>query len=238
MAADLALLARAGGEFFDGYVCHQISSPIRPAAAQNKEIRVRFALACGAAQSVHVTVVDRHGEENTMDTAVLMEIENLRRANLAELRARHWKVFHEPTRSRNREQLFRRIAWRLQALAEGDLSERARARAEEIALDADLRMVAPQGFFTLESERIETVPGDRNLAKEDRRLPIPGTLLKRNWKGRNLLVEVLRKGFRYEGRYYSSLSAIAFEVTGTRWNGLAFFGLTSAGGKPGEGAAS
>jgi hypothetical protein len=47
-------------------------------------------------------------------------------------------VFQEETRSRHREHLFRRIAWRLQALAEGDLSERARGRAREIARDADL----------------------------------------------------------------------------------------------------
>ena len=44
--------------------------------------------------------------------------------------------------------------------------------------------------------------------------------------GRTILVEVLAQGFRYEGRCYSSLTAIAIAVTGTRWNGLAFFGLT------------
>ena len=65
-----------------------------------------------------------------MDTAVLMEIENLRRATLADLRDKFREVFQEPTRSRHREHLFRRIAWRLQALAEGDLSERARRRAQ------------------------------------------------------------------------------------------------------------
>ena len=50
----------------------------------------------------------------------------------------------------------------------------------------------------------------------------------RQWKGRTILVEVLEKGFRYEKRHYPSLSAIAVAITGTRWNGLAFFGLTSA----------
>jgi hypothetical protein len=72
-----------------------------------------------------------------------MEIENLRRAALAALRQKYREVFGEETRSRHREHLFRRIAWRLQALAEGDLSERARARAQQIARDADLRMLAP-----------------------------------------------------------------------------------------------
>ena len=54
----------------------------------------------------------------------------------------------------------------------------------------------------------------------------------RKWQGRTLLVEVLAKGFRYENRHYQSLSAIAVEITGTRWNGLAFFGLTRPASKP------
>lgn len=54
---------------------------------------------------------------------------------------------------------------------------------------------------------------------------MPGTLLSRKWKDRTIQVEVLDRGFRYDNRRYSSLSAIALAVTGTRWNGLAFFGL-------------
>jgi len=159
-----------------------------------------------------------------------MEIENLRRASLAALREKHREVFQEQTRSRHREHLFRRIAWRLQALAEGDLSERARGRAHQIARDADLRTVAPRDFFTVGGERVQTTRGGRTRREPDSRLPLPGTLLSRQWKGRTLLVEVLAEGFRYEDRHYSSLSAIAVAVTGTRWNGLAFFGLTRPAG--------
>jgi len=83
-------------------------------------------------------------------------------------------VFGEATPCRHRQHLFRRIAWRLQALAEGDLSERARQRAGEIARDADLRMVAPRGFFTLGGRPIEPVPGDRDRRPQDSRLPLPG----------------------------------------------------------------
>ena len=63
-----------------------------------------------------------------MDNAVLMEIESLRRATLAGLREKYREVFQEETRSRHREHLFRRIAWRLQARVEGDLSECVRQR--------------------------------------------------------------------------------------------------------------
>jgi hypothetical protein len=177
-----------------------------------------------------VTVVDRHGEEKNLNTAVLMEIENLRRASLTALRAKYREVFEEETRSRHREHLFRRIAWRLQALAEGDLSQRARHRAQQIARDADLRTVAPRDFFTVEGERIQTTPGMRSRRPQDSRLPLPGALLSRKWKGRTILVEVLAKGFRFENQAYSSLSAIAVAVTGTRWNGSAFFGLTRPAG--------
>ena len=160
-----------------------------------------------------------------MNTAVWMEIEKLRRASLETLRQKHRDVFQEETRCRHREHLFRRIAWRLQALAEGDITERARERARQIARDTDLRMVAPRDFFTLDGGRIETTPGDGNRRQKDHRLPLPGTLLSRKWKDRTIIVEVLSNGFRYENRHYASLSAIAVAVTGTRWNGLAFFGL-------------
>jgi hypothetical protein len=114
----------------------------------------------------------------------------------------------------------------LQARAEGDLSVRARQRAQEIADDADLRKIAPTDFFTVAGEQVQTIPGEGSQSQQDRRLPSAGSLLTREWKGQTILVEVLSKGFRYENRFFSSLSAIATEVTGTRWNGMAFFGLT------------
>ena len=160
-----------------------------------------------------------------METAILREIETLRRASMADLRKKYEQVFQEATRCKHREHLFRRIAWRLQALAEGDLSERARARAHHIAQDGDLRINAPRDFFKVSGERVQTT-GDQNRRQQDRRLPLPGALLTRKWKGRTVLVEVLAKGFRHENQHYSSLSAIATAITGTRWNGLAFFGLT------------
>ena len=78
---------------------------------------------------VWLTATERNKKVNT---AVLMEIESLRRASMADLRTKYREVFQEETRCRHREHLFRRIAWRLQALAEGDLSERARGRAISI----------------------------------------------------------------------------------------------------------
>jgi hypothetical protein len=56
-------------------------------------------------------------------------------------------------------------------------------------------------------------------------LPIPGTVLTRQFNNRRIVVTVLDDGFEYQSKRYGSLSAVAREVTGTRWNGLSFFGL-------------
>jgi hypothetical protein len=71
------------------------------------------------------------------------ELAALPRLTVADLRCRYVQVFGEETRVGNKAWLVKRIAWRLQALAEGDLSERARQRAAELANDADLRL-SPQ----------------------------------------------------------------------------------------------
>jgi hypothetical protein len=114
----------------------------------------------------------------------------------------------------------------LQAKSEGDLSERARRRADEIADDADLRTRAPKGFSTGVSPAGTSRSLDRSRAQRDWRLPAVGTLLTRRLDGRDIIVKVLEDGFEYQSRRYRSLSAIAREVTGTRWNGLLFFGLS------------
>src|SRR5262249_57250249 len=55
----------------------------------------------------------------------------------------------------------------------------------------------------------------------------PGSELVRTWNRRTYRVLVMEKGFALEGRTFSSLSEIAFAITGTKWNGPRFFGLRS-----------
>jgi hypothetical protein len=64
------------------------------------------------------------------------------------------------------------------------------------------------------------------------RRPIAGTILVREWQGVEHRVTVTVDGFEYAGRPYRSISAVARAISGTRWNGWTFFGLTSAGGQP------
>jgi hypothetical protein len=146
----------------------------------------------------------------------------LKKMTVTELRRKYAEVFGEPTRSHHREFLVRRIAWRLQAQEEGDISERARKRASEIANDADLRTRPPD---TEHEPAGPVVTGRIRLAPHDDRLPLPGALLTREYRGRRIDVRVLPKGFEYEGEVYRSLTAVAKAVTGSHWNGHLFFNL-------------
>jgi len=135
-------------------------------------------------------------------------------------------LFGEQSKSSHNKFLFRRIAWRLQANAEGGLSDRARRRAAEIADDSDLRTRAARELISTQALRhVPRGERERSQPQRDWRLPPPGTLLTRRMGNRQILVTVLEEGFEFETRRYRSLSAIAREVTGTRWNGLLFFGL-------------
>ncbi len=152
-------------------------------------------------------------------------IEELKAMTVAQLRARYADVFDEPTRSGNRQWLLRRIAWRLQALAEGDLSERAQRRAAKLARDADIRLRPPADRGPALGADVRSATGQ--VAKRaDERLPIPGSVLTRTFKGTEYRVTVLQDGFEHDGAIYRSLSAVAAAITGSHWNGYHFFGLT------------
>jgi Protein of unknown function (DUF2924) len=146
-----------------------------------------------------------------------------------ELQQKFAEVHGEQPRGRNKLWLIKRIAWRMQANEEGGLSERALRRASEIANDADLRLTAPPAS---KSPMAPSSGSDGPIVSImlDPRLPMPGTLITRNYKGRAIQVKVLRDGFEFEGEKYKSLSAVARAITGTHWNGFHFFGLQTKGG--------
>jgi hypothetical protein len=165
--------------------------------------------------------VEPKSGRTAVDENLYTEMERLQQMRVPELQAQYREVFGQECRSRHKHHLVRRIAWRLQALKYGDLSERARQRALAIANDADLRTQVPANW--IHGERIT------DIKSKDRRLPITGTILSRRYRGKTVTVKVLKHGFEYAGQRYRSLSAIAREATGTRWNGLLFFGLATRG---------
>jgi hypothetical protein len=159
-----------------------------------------------------------------MHLNVAKEVAALRKLPMRELRSRYAEAFGETTNANNKAWLVKRIAWRLQTNAEGDLSERARRRAAELANDADLRLSSPKPREILPAADrtvVATVPMNRG-----ERLPPPGTVITRVYKGETLQVVVLPDGFEYDGERYKSLSAVAKAITGQHCNGFLFFRLT------------
>ena len=169
-------------------------------------------------------------EEKMNETQIREQIEGLRHMTVGQLKDKYLEAFGETSRSNHKQFLFRRIAWRLQANAWGGLSERARKRALEIANDADLRIRAPKNFLKGELDPRRT--GEKSVEPaQDPRLPIPGTMLVRRYRGKDIVVRVREDGFEYDGKVHRSLSSAVRAATGTPWNGFSFFGL---GGKPGR----
>ena len=146
-------------------------------------------------------------------SSVVRQIAALKTLPAAQLEDRWRALFGTDPPACQRRFLEKRLAYRIQELAYGGLSEATRARMEEIAHEA--------GF-----DEEASLPGRGRRATTRRRdLPVAGTVLVREWNGRRHEVKVTATGFAFEGRPYRSLSAIANRITGTHWNGRAFFGL-------------
>jgi hypothetical protein len=149
------------------------------------------------------------------------ELVALERLTAGQLAERYAEVYGEATHSRHRSYLIRKIAWRLQTRAEGDLSERARQRAAELAKGAELRVMPPMPAVDHPvSEVVKKTP-----ITLDPRLPVPGSTLVRRYKGVNCEVVVREDGFDFQGERYPSLTAVACKITGTHTNGFRFFKL-------------
>jgi hypothetical protein len=147
------------------------------------------------------------------------KIAALRTMRVAELREEWRRVMGEEPRSYNKVWLWRRLAWAIQAKEYGGLSERARRRLEELSVHAETWMPLGKGAF----RGLTSTPVPR---RRDPRLPAPGTVITRSYRGRTIAVTVMEDGFEYEDRRYKSLTAVAKAVSGLHQNGFAFFGLT------------
>lgn len=163
---------------------------------------------------MHMTKQLRSEYKLSVDTAAqLRELETM---SVGELAERFRTLFGVPTRSRNKQFLRKRVAWRIQELTFGGLSPRALEQIEGLAPQAPVRW---QPAIPVHTET--PAPGGR-----DPRLPPPGAKLSRLYGGIQHTVTVLDEGFEYNGKQFRSLSQIAKHITGTPWNGLLFFDLT------------
>ena len=157
---------------------------------------------------------------------IAKELAALQQMSVSELHGKYREVFGEPSRSRNKDYLRKKVAWRIQELAEGGLSERARGRI------AKLTAGLPDGWrrrLQNPSEGPATAKKSgakrKKVRERDPRLPEPGATLRRIHKGEEHMVTIHEVGFEYGGKHYTSLSKVAQAITGTPWNGFVFFGL-------------
>ncbi len=153
-----------------------------------------------------------------MKRSVLAQLTELDQLSRAVLKRRWRELFGTDPPTYGRALLIRRLAYRIQELAYGGLSEQSQARLKELGQRA-VSPKNPAGSGTQKS-------GETNHAS-----PPPGTRLIREFRGVRYEIVVAERGFEFEGRKYRSLSAIARELTGTQWNGPAFFGLRGKAAK-------
>lgn len=164
---------------------------------------------------------------NGTTDSVKRELARLPTMTPAELRQRYAEVFREPSHSANKQYLVKKIAWRIQALAEPNFEERLKRLREcalQIANDADLRIIPPRNRTNNSTVKL---PTSTTLAlakaRTDPRLPSPGAVLTRQYRGQQLQVTVRTDGFEFDGQRFKSLSAVAKHVSGSHCNGYAFF---------------
>ena len=160
----------------------------------------------------------------TVNKSMLAEMSRLRQMTVTQLQVRWRELYGEESRSRNRDYLWRRLAWRVQELAHGGLSDRARARVGELGPDVFPRACPPRDFGPAMETSSAARVAEARLVR-DLRLPSVGTILTRQYRGKEIRVVTLEDGFEWNGRRFGSLSEVARAVTGQHWSGPFFFGL-------------
>jgi hypothetical protein len=138
-----------------------------------------------------------------MTDTVLAQIAALKGKSTSELREMWRALFDKEAPVLGRRYLEDRIAYRVQELHFGGLSDRARRKLDALADQLD----------------------PKAARRRDPGRPIAGTQLRRHWQGSEFVITVREHDFEYNGRSYRSLSAVAREIAGSRWNGWTFFGL-------------
>ncbi|CAM2066752.1 DUF2924 domain-containing protein [Sulfidibacter corallicola] len=166
-----------------------------------------------------------------MYSEVEKKIKALDRMNGLELRAAYIEVFNERPHSHRHQWLKRRIAWGIQAKAEGGWSERFIAEAQKADL-TELRVMAPGSSPIKRKKQTEPKTGEDSALDDtgrDPRIPKPGTVLEREFKGRQVRITIKRSGFEWDGKVYASFSAAVKAATGASYSPYVFFKL---GAKP------
>jgi hypothetical protein len=150
------------------------------------------------------------------NASALCQINALYDMRIKELKIKYKELFGEGNPPSNRDYLLRRIAYKIQENAFGGISPEAADKIE--ALKNELNPIVNLG-------RKPEDPNAPEGAKHSKRLPLPGTIISKEYKGTPVAVKVLNKGFEYNGQVYRSLSRVAREISGVHQSGFVFFGI-------------
>lgn len=140
------------------------------------------------------------------NTMVLGRLAALKAMSIPDLMAEWQNLFQTEAPNNSRAFLELRIGYRIQELTYGGPNRATRRALDLLANEVEGKAA-------------------RKSQIADPRTPVIGTRLIREWDGVEHTITVLKDGFDWQGQKYKSLSAVAREITGTRWNGYRFFGL-------------
>ena len=156
-----------------------------------------------------------------MNETLIEQLMYLKNAPLEALLAHYREVYgQQAPATRNKVAIWRKIAYRMQEIEYGGLSTTTQARINELIDQYD-----PVNNKSLRPEEASKDEAPKKRPSRDRRLPIPGTIITKEYKGKKLEVKILASGFEHCGKIYKTLTAIAQQVTGSHWNGYLFFNL-------------
>ena len=154
-----------------------------------------------------------------MSDSVLKQVANLKNLTYAELKNLYTTLHGAAPPAYNKDFIIKRLAYRIQEIAYGGLSEKAHEKMGAV--------LKRHGY---DENGMPDRSSSRRIGRA-KNIPIIGSRLVREWNGRRYEVTALHDGFEFEGRKYRSLSAIAQAITGTHWNGRVFFGLAGRNGR-------
>ena len=140
------------------------------------------------------------------DAQVLARLAALKAMTVVELKTEWQALMGSAAPNNSRSFLEQRLAYRIQELTWGGLAKPVARLLDALADEIEGKKV-------------------RKSVISDPRNPVIGTRLVREWDGAEHVITVMKDGFDWQGRRYKSLSAVARDITGTRWNGYRFFGL-------------
>ena len=149
---------------------------------------------------------------------ILNQILALKEMKSEELLRKYLEIFDDQRpKINNAEYLRKKISYRIQEIAHGGLSDAAKTRLEQLITVYD----------PINNRLLRKTTGKESSVKikRDRRLPIPGSIITKIYKGVEIKIKVLEKGFEYDGKTYRTLSQVANVLSGNHWNGYLFFGL-------------